>query len=633
MEDVKSKNPDKVYHNKETVEALKGVNISCTHEYMPEYSNVNGKIKGRSLFLGAVLAILFSAINGYLSINFGMSFGYGAFAIIIAYSLFHKLGGGSCKKELSFVLIASSSSMAVYQILAFVLYMLETDTNVSFPSWIAPPKEIVMLRSLDFQYWITPITFLIFTVVLTVIVGLIFTSALKNEFVKSKRMIWPHEAASASLVDACMEGGGSAKLVGVSALIGFAVTFLQYLPLFWGFDFTSLNLSPYLPEGFVFAISLSVAFASIGYIINVNTSLSLMATGLITYLVISPFLVSEGIVNYSPDLMVFYNDLLFKFSISPALGVLLLGGMLLSLLMLVKGKFSKASENRNPVNDENLGYVNLFKILVKGLISNKKYLLTLLSIAGVLFALAWFLNPFSPIPRVFSLLVTVYAFFFGSFVELVLITKMGGETGMSMGMMSMFLYDFPIFGLGYRDYTGYWASPYFRPNPWVSNGILPYVKYGKQFDVSWKDIMKAKIVGWVPTLFFSVIFTIILWKFVGFGTPMMPAVSLLQNQVYLKMLATGNIVGILNPWTFIAGGVLGAMLEVFTPVSMMGIAIGMLLPPHYIVPFGLGGIIRWYTDKKYGKNFYDEKGRLIVTGLMASSLIVQVIMTILINIV
>ncbi len=58
---------------------------------------------------------------------------------------------------------------------------------------------------------------------------------------------------------------------------------------------------------------------------------------------------------------------------------------------------------------------------------------------------------------------------------------------------------------------------------------------------------------------------------------------------------------------------------------------GMLLPPHYIFPFGLGGVIRWYTDRRYGKDFYHEKGRLIVTGLMASSLIVQVIMTVLTN--
>ena len=599
---------------------------------MTENTNSKGKVNIRAVLLGSILAILFSAINGYLSINLGMSFGYGAVAVLIAYSLFHKLGGGSCKKELSFVLIASSSSMTVYVTLAFVLYMLQIDSGITFPSWVAPPKEIVQLGSLDLRYWILPITFLVFTIALTIVVGLIFTSVLRNEFIRSKRMIWPHQAASASLVDTCMEGGGSAKIVGISALVGFTVTFLQYLPSLWGYDFTSVNLSPYLPEGFVFAISLSVAFAAIGYMINVNTSLSLMAAGLITYFLISPYLVSRGIVSYTTNPMAFYNDLLFKFSISPALGILLLGGILLSLLMLVKGKFSKAPQSKDSVNDDaNLGYLNLLKILMKGLVSNKKYLITVLSIAITLFSLTWFLNPFSPLPRYFSLLITAYAFVLGSFIELVIITKMSGETGMGMGVMSMFLYDFPIFGLGYRGYTGYWAFSYFRPNPWISNGVLPYLKYKEQFDVSWRDVIKAKIVGWVPTMFFSIVFTIILWKFVGFGTPMMPAVSLIQNQIYLKMLATGNITGTLNPWTFIGGGIMGALLEIFTPVSMIGMAMGMFLPPHYIVPFGLGGIIRLYTDRKYGKKFYNEKGRLIVTGLMASSLIVQVMMTIILN--
>jgi uncharacterized oligopeptide transporter (OPT) family protein len=64
---------------------------------------------------------------------------------------------------------------------------------------------------------------------------------------------------------------------------------------------------------------------------------------------------------------------------------------------------------------------------------------------------------------------------------------------------------------------------------------------------------------------------------------------------------------------------------------MMGLAMGMFLPPHYILPFGVGGLIRYYTERKFGKEFYKEKGRLVVTGLMASSLLVQVIMTILTN--
>jgi len=591
----------------------------------------NGAVRGRALLLGGLLAVLFSAINGYLSINLGWSFGYGAVAVIAAYSLFHKLGGGSSRREISYVLITSVSTMGIYNSLGFVLYMLQNEEGLDFPTWMAPPKDAVLAGSLNPSYWITPIAFLMFATLLTSILGLVISTILKEEWVRSRRMIWPSSAANCSLVDACMTGGGSARLVGIAAIIGLVFTFLQHLPSLWGYDLTSLDLTPYLPDGFVFAVSLSVAFMCIGYMINVNTSLSLMASGLITYLLIAPILISKGVVGHTRDTMALYNDILFKFSIGPALGVLLLGGILLSMLVLVRRKLSKESGVNDVDEEASLGYLNLYRVLVRGLLSNRRYATIVLSTAAMLFALAYFLNPFSPFSRVYALGFTLYSFLAASFVEMVLITKMSGETGIGMRTMSIFLYDLPLFSTGYRGYTGYWTYYLFRPSPWTGNSTLPYYKYRDQLGVSWWDILKAKIVGWLPTIVFSALFTIVLWRFVGFGTPTMPAVSLIQSWVYLQMLTSGNIVGVMNPWTFVAGGVLGALLEVFTPVSMMGLAMGMFLPPHYIVPVGVGGVIRWYTERRYGREFYEEKGGLVVTGLMASSLIVQVLMTVLTN--
>jgi len=591
----------------------------------------DSKVKLRAMLLGGSMAVLFSAINGYLQLNLGMSFGYGAVAIIAAYSLFHKLGEGSCRRELAYVLISSVSTMGIYNSLGFVLYMLQNEEDVSFPIWMAPPKEAVVAGNLNPSNWVTPLVFLIGATLLISILGLVFSTILKEEWIRSRRLIWPSSAANCSLVDACMTDGGSARLVGLAAGIGLVVTFLQYLPKIWGYDLTSLDLTPYLPDGFVFAVSLSIAFTCIGYMIDVSTSLSLMASGLITYLGIAPILISKGIVNHTMDTMALYQDILFKFSIGPALGVLLLGGILLSALVLLRRRLSKKTMADDAEEEANLGYINLYKVLVRGLISNRRYMTVVFSIAALLFALACWLNPFAPFPRFYALGFTLYSFLIASFVEMVLITKMSGETGMGLGTMSIFLYDLPLFSTGYRNYTGYWTYYLFRPSPWTGNGTLPYYKYRDQLDVSWRDIVKAKIVGWIPTVVFSAIFTIVLWRYVGFGNTTMPAVSLIQSKIYLEMLTTGNIVGVMNPWTFLAGGILGALLEVFTPVSMMGLAMGMFLPPHYILPFGVGGLIRCYTERRYGKVFYGEKGRLIVTGLMASSLVVQVMMTIVTN--
>jgi uncharacterized oligopeptide transporter (OPT) family protein len=595
---------------------------------------VKAGIRLRTIILGALLALLFSAINGYLSLNLGMSFGYGAFAIIIAYSLFHRLGGGSCRRELAYVLISSISTLGIYNSLGFLLYMIQTEEGVSFPLWMAPDRSAVMTGSLAPHYWVAPLAFLVLSTALTTTLGMVFASILKGEFIRSRKMIWPNAAANSSLVDACMEGGATARLVGVAALVGFALTFLQHLPSFWGYDLTMVDLSGLLPRGAILTISLSVAFAAVGYMINVNTALSLMASGLVTYLVISPYLVSTRALEYTGDVMGLYNDLLFSFSIGPALGILLLGGVILSILVLLKSRLTK-----EPAEDESddveLGYLRLYGILMRGLLSNRAHLLVVGSIGALLFALSWVLNPLTPFPPLYSLLFVLYSFFLASFVEMVLITKMSGETGMGMGIMAIFLYDIPLFGLGYREYTGFWAYPFFRSSPWAANGSLPYLKYADQLDVSWRDIVKAKVIGWAPSILFSALFTIVLWRYVGFGTPMMPAVSLIQSKMYLKLLTSGSFMGNggggLNPWTFVGGGVLGALLEVFTPVSMMGLAMGMFLPPHYIVPFGVGGLIRYYTDRRFGEDFYNETGRLVVTGLMASSLLVQVAMTIATN--
>jgi uncharacterized oligopeptide transporter (OPT) family protein len=585
-----------------------------------------GSIGLRSILLGGFLAVLFSVINGYLSINLGMSFGYGAIAVLLAYSLFHKMGGGSCRKELTFVLVSSSSQMAIYQTLALILYIQENKENVGFPPWMAPPKEIIVAKSLDLIHWIKPLSFLIIASAISMAAGWVFISILRDELNKSPKMIWPSQVANTSLVDACMTGGGSATLVYSAALTGFALTLLQHLPSLWGYDFTIIDLSGFLPQGVYLVISVSIAFAAIGYLINLKTSLSLMGSGLLTYLFACPLLVSSGLIDYNPDPMAFYNDLLFKYTLSPAIGVMLLGGILLSVFFLVKKTFTNKEGDEKTTQEHS--YLSLYHVLVKGLWTNKVYFIILFLIFCILVVSSWMLNPFSPLHPVYSVAFAFYTFIIAGFVEIVFIAKLQGETGMGMGILATLLYDTPIFGTGYRGYTGYWSYPFMRPNPWLSAGTLPYMKYNEHTRITWTEILKAKITGWVPTAFFSIFVTLVFWKYVGFGTTVMPAVSTIQASVYLEMLATGSLTSTLNPWTFLAGGVIGALLEVFTPISMMGLGMGLFLPPHYIIPFGVGGIIRWYTDKKYGKEFHKEKGRLIVTGLMASSLFVQVIMTV-----
>ncbi len=242
-----------------------------------EADQLEGPVKARAMILGAVMALIFSAINGYLSINMGWNFGYGAVAVMIGYSLFHRVQGGSCRRELSFLLITSVSQMGVYQTLGFILYMLETEPLAHYPSWIAPPLEVIQAKDLSLRHWVAPITFLVAALTISLAAGLIYYTILRDALNDNPKMVWPTQSATTKLVDACMTGGGSAKLVAVSAIIGFTVTLAQHLSTLWGLDLTTLDLSGRLPSGSILVISLSLGFASIGYLISPKTSLSLLA--------------------------------------------------------------------------------------------------------------------------------------------------------------------------------------------------------------------------------------------------------------------------------------------------------------------------------------------------------------------
>ena len=199
----------------------------------------------RALALSLSLAILYTCINGYLGINFGMGFGFGAVTIVIAYAVLHRLFGGSSRSEISVILISSSSLLTVHFILGFLLYLIENSPSVNLPYWLAPPRDVVISKSLSLGYWVTPISFIVLTQIFSSILGLIFSIILSGEFLKSKRMIFPYTAISASLIDSCFKGGAAAKLVGYSAIIGLVVTILQYSASFIGFNLTVIDLTPY----------------------------------------------------------------------------------------------------------------------------------------------------------------------------------------------------------------------------------------------------------------------------------------------------------------------------------------------------------------------------------------------------
>lgn len=578
---------------------------------------MGGAVTARAVALGLAFALITTAMNVYLGINLGMGMGLGVVSIMAAYAVFSRLGGPS-KSEVAAAYVISTSSLAVHFTLGTVIFLAERYGDVQLPAWLLPPN----FEGGPLTCWLRPVLTIFALEMAATLLGLAFTVAVAERLNKEETMVYPNVVASASFLDACFEGSGAVRLVAVATAVGLVVTALQHAASALGLNLVEVDLTPLLPRGAILSASLSLGFAAVGYIVSSRVALSVLASGLVTYALAGPILVSRGVIEYSPNPQEMYNNLMFGFSLSPALGMLILGGIGLSLASLalrrVKGDGGGEGEPRR------VGYLELYRRLWREILSRPRMAAVVVGLSAALIAAAYALNPFSPMPPMFSVAFAVYAILIASFLELVILMRMSGETGMNMGTTGIVLYDVPVFAAGYRGYAGYLAGGYFRPSPWTGPSVGGLMKYMERMGLRLRDIVLAKLIGWIPTFALSAVLTLELWRRLGFGNEQMPAIGLLQMAVYVRMLATGDLRATVNPLAFLAGGALGAVAEVLTPLSMTGLAIGMLLPPAYALPIAAGGVVRWITDRRYGREFFKERGILIATGVLASSILVQV---------
>jgi len=584
----------------------------------------------RAIVLGCLLSFVFTLVGSYLQINLGMGVGFGVVTIFLAYVLFHKMLGGSSKREIALAYIMSGSGLSVAYFLGFSIFLQESVPNANLPAWLVPSQEALQDKVLSSSVWITPVLVTFFLAVTSGLLGLIVAYSTYKLFVQNKRMVFPGLTANAVIIDSCFKKEGRIRFLAYFLVAGFTFTFIQYVLKTVNIDTTLVDLSPYLPKGFLFGVALNIAFIAIGYFISAPAALSILVGSLASYLIAAPILVNQGMVSYNPDSMQQYMNLLYQYLISPGLGFLILGGIFLSAAKILSARLKPKADGQPRASGpqgSRLGYGELFQFFLSSLITSKKLILCFVGVSVPMLLFAYHFNFLHPFPPVVSAAFALFFLFATGFINFVIITKMSGEAGMSSGIQSIALFMVPLFAIGYKGYTGYVIQPG-SPDPLNGSSLVGYAKISNELDLDLKDIVRAVLINWIPSFIASVIFVLAMWKAVGFKTAAMPSIGFLQGLPIYRMFAERTITGILDPAAFLAGGALGAVLEAFTPASTMGLALGMLLPPFYGVPFGIGGIIRLYTDRKYGKEFFREKGMLAASGLIAGGIITQVIMSI-----
>jgi len=103
------------------------------------------EITKRGLILAILLNVLYTLINSYLGLNFGMGLRFSLVTILLAYTLFHVVMGSSSKQEIT-TIVTASSGFTAWWIIATSIYIRVMEPETNLPTWLAPPLKVLIER-------------------------------------------------------------------------------------------------------------------------------------------------------------------------------------------------------------------------------------------------------------------------------------------------------------------------------------------------------------------------------------------------------------------------------------------------------------------------------------------------------
>ena len=590
----------------------------------------------RGIALAIVLNIVYTIINAYLGMNFGFGLGFGIITVLTAYTLFHVMRGNSSRQEITTTMIASTG-FVIYWVLSVSIYV-QAYTAYTLPWWLAPPQEVLLTGNAFDPRWIPPIIFHLGWVILATFLGFIVALVVVEYVQTQKETKFPFYLASGVTIDTCMQTGQRSRFMFWALGIGILVTVIQYWvdvllqPI--GFSTISLDLTPLLPPGFALGFLFNISLMAISFIIDSKISITLLFAGLITYLVISPMLVAQGLVVPGATGMDMYFNLLFAYTISPALGIMLLSGIVAFFVVRLRTRIRPPKQEKEsdagspdigenqPLDEDkpdieetgNVGFGDYAKAFIFGLVRNRRLGFAYLILTAIFVTIVVGLNVFSPFPSWIAILISLLLLLPVALINTFVMVKFVGEAGIGMGAQRLAFYEIPLAVAGLEGYVPFMA--YAAINPYTTTDTLGNMKIGSMTNTPRRSILIAQLLKIFPGAITSVIFVLAAWYFIGFPSETFPAVGVLQGYAIVSIFATGGMGGGFDILTFLVAGSLVGVLAVFTPIAPLGVALAMFLPPSYFIPFSIGGFLRLYTNRKYGKEWFSKRGQVIAVGLL-----------------
>lgn len=554
---------------------------------MPEFT-------GTSIVLGILLAVLFGAANAYLGLRVGMTVSASIPAAVISMGVIRIVLKKESILENNMVQTIGSAGESVAAGAIFTLpslFLWAKEWGTAAPSLV----EIATIAAIGG------------------LLGVLFMVPLRKALIVQEHgtLPYPEGQACAEVLVAGEEGGAKASTVfaglGIAAAYKFIADGLKTFPSEVHYEIPAY-------KGAGFGADVLPALLGVGYICGPKISSYLLAGGVLGWFVLMPLIVLFGanITLFPADVSVaelyekggsfaiWTNYIKYIGAGAVAAGGIL--SLLKSLPLIVKtfgeaikgfGKGVKTTERTNQDLD--------IRFILGGI---------------VVLILAIWLVPVIPINLFGAIIIVVFGFFFAT-VSSRMVGLVGSSNNPVSGMTiaTLLIATLALKATGTVGQAGMTAA--------VAIGGVICIVAAIAGDTS-QDLKTGYILGATPkkqqigeligVLSASIAIGGVLYLLDmawGYGSAELPA----PQATLMKMIVEGVMGGNL-PWSLIGIGAFIAIIVEILGIPVLPFAIGLYLPVHLSVPMMIGGIVRWFVEKK--KKGDEQKGA-VENGILYSS--------------
>lgn len=563
-----------------------------------------------SIIVGIILAVVFGAANAYLGLRVGMTISASIPAAVISMGIIRVILKRNSILENNMVQTVGSAGEslaagAIFTIPALFMWASESELVKSPSFW-----NITLIALFGG------------------ILGTLFMIPLRKALIVEEHGVlpFPEGTACAEVLLAGEEGGEKSKVVfsgfGIAALYKFIADGIKLFP-----SSVSWNIKP-LRTGF--GLDVLPALAGVGYICGMKISSYLFAGGVLGWFVLIPiisFFGNNGIISpASTPISELGPDAIWSSYIRYIGAGAVAAGGILSLIKsfpLIIKTFTKAIKGfgKGSNNNESRTERDIPMIFV---------------LAGsLIIALAIWLVPSIPVNLLGALLIVIFGFFFAT-VSSRMVGLVGSSNNPISGMIiaTLLVVTLVLKATGFNGYEGMASA--------ISIGTIVCIISAMAGDTS-QDLKTGYIVGATPikqqigeligsvaSAFAIAAIMFLLNKAWGFGSAELPA-----PQATLMKLVVEGVMGGTLPWSLILCGVGIAIVVEILGINVLPFAVGLYLPIYLSFPIFVGGIVRYFIEKKNSKKSEEiqkessEKGILFCSGMIAGEGLVGMLLAIL----